>query len=99
MDLMQTIMGLLSGNVINKLSSLIGKDPETTKAAVTKAVPALLAGMSHVASTPEGAQKMVSQMGQMGAGSAENLGGMMSGQANNAAAPAADQGGSMLSSL
>jgi hypothetical protein len=93
MNLVEHVMGMFSGDVINKLSRLIGKDPATTKSAVTTAVPALLSGMSQVASTPEGAQKMASALGNTGL--MERPDGML----NVAGEKVAEQGSSMMSSL
>ncbi|MCL2639559.1 MAG: DUF937 domain-containing protein [Phycisphaerales bacterium] len=95
MDIIQTIMGMLSGNVMSKLSSLIGVSEANTQSAVSTAVPALLAGMSQVASTPNGAQRLVSAMDQFGASSTSPITGLLGGQAGNIA----EQGNTLLKSL
>lgn len=63
-NIVQTIMSQLGGGTINKLSSVLGESPERTQSAVGAAVPTLLAGLTHVASTPEGAQRLSSAVSQ-----------------------------------
>jgi len=95
MDIIQTIMGMLSGNVMSKLSSLIGENEANTQSAVSTAVPALLSGLSHVASTPNGAQRLVSAMDQFGANTTAPVTGLLGGQTG----AIAEQGNSLLKSL
>ncbi len=63
-NIVQLITSQLGGGTINKLSSLIGESPERTQSAVGAAVPTLLAGLTNVASTPEGAQRLASAVSQ-----------------------------------
>ncbi len=63
-NIVQLITSQLGGGVVNKLSSLLGESPERTQSAVGAAVPTLLAGMTHVASTPDGAQRLASAASQ-----------------------------------
>lgn len=95
MNLVQMIMDLMAGGGLGKLSSLLGESEAKTKTAVAAAVPALLSGLSNVASTGDGAQRLVSALGKVDQGSLGNLGGMMSGVTESSA----DQGSSMLGSI
>lgn len=63
-NIVQLITSQLGGGTINKLSSFLGESPEHTQSAVGAAVPTLLAGLTHVASTPEGAQRLSSAVSQ-----------------------------------
>ena len=63
-NIVQIISNQLQGGTLNKLSSLIGESPERTQTAVGAAVPTLLAGLTHAASTPEGAQRLTSAISQ-----------------------------------
>jgi hypothetical protein len=96
MNIVQIILDLLSGNVMSKLSSLIGENEAKTKSAVGAAVPALLSGLSNLASSEQGAQKLASALGKLDAGSISNLSSMLSG---GSAESLAEQGGSLLTSL
>lgn len=62
-NIVQLISSHLGGNV-NRLSSLLGETPEKTQGAVGAAVPTLLAGLTHVASTPEGANRLQNTINQ-----------------------------------
>jgi hypothetical protein len=63
-NIVQIISNHLQGGTLTKLSSLIGESPERTQTAVGAAVPTLLAGLTHVASTPEGAQRLTNAINQ-----------------------------------
>jgi hypothetical protein len=96
MNIVQIILELLSGNVMSKLSSLIGENEAKTKSAVGAAVPALLSGLSNLASNEQGAQKLASALGKLDMGSINNLSSMLSG---GSAENLAEHGGSLLTSL
>ena len=95
MNLVQLIKDQLLGAGLGKLSALLGESEAKTESAVGAAVPALLAGLSSLASSHEGAQKLTSALGKFDAGSLSNLGNMLSGQAG----AVAGRGGSLLGSL
>lgn len=59
-NIVDMVKSQLGGGTLGKLSSFLGESEEHTQTAVGAAVPTLLAGMSHVASTPEGAQRLSS---------------------------------------
>ena len=92
MNLVEQIKSLLSEGLIHKLSSLLGANEGATKTALGAAVPALLSALSNLASSGGGAQKLVSALGRLDAGS---LGHMLSDQ------PGAilEQGSNILHSL
>jgi Bacterial protein of unknown function (DUF937) len=58
MNLVKLIQEQLSGNTTSELSSAIGEESEATGAAVTAAVPTLLAGLAKLFSSPEGASRL-----------------------------------------
>jgi hypothetical protein len=78
MNLVDLIKGLLSRDVLSKLSGLLGMGEDKTRAAVGAAVPALLSGVSSLASTPGGADKLTRAMEDLDPSELGNLGGMLS---------------------
>jgi hypothetical protein len=104
MNLVDLIKGLLPGDVLSKLSGLLGLGEDKTKAAVGAAVPALLSGVSSLASTPGGAEKVTRALEGLDTGMLNNLGGMISGGGGGYLDKGKDMlgslfGGSMLSGL
>src|SRR6478672_6665379 len=104
MNLVDLIKSFLSGDVLSKLSGLLGLGEDKTKAAVGAAVPALLAGLTSQASTPGGADKITRAMEGLDPGMLNNLGGMLSGGGGSMLDKGKDMlgslfGGSMLSGL
>lgn len=96
MDLVKMIMDLLSGSGLQeKLSSLLGESDKKTESAVGAAVPAILAGLSGLASSKAGGEKLATTLGTLGPKTLANMGTMIQGQP----AAVAEQGTSMLSSL
>jgi hypothetical protein len=81
MNLIELVKDQLSGDVIGKLSGLIGEGEGKTRAAVSAAVPALLAGLSSVAETGGGAQKLATALGGLDTNVLGNLGGLTANQA------------------
>jgi len=63
-NIVQAITDQLGGGTLNKLSSLLGESPARTESAAKAAVPTLLAGFTHTASTPEGAQRLYNAASQ-----------------------------------
>lgn len=57
-NIIDMVKGQLGGGTLNKLSSYLGESNETTQFGLGAAIPTLLAGLTHTASTPEGAQKL-----------------------------------------
>jgi hypothetical protein len=58
MDLVSLIKSQISSGVSEKFADLLGTDSDTARTATNAAIPSLLAGLSSVASTPEGARRL-----------------------------------------
>jgi len=100
-DLVKNQMG---GDLFGKLGSLIGETPDKTKAAAGAAVPALLAGISSVASKPEGANALMSALGQQDSDQLGNFSNLLGSQGDAIAQQGSGLlgkllGGNMLSNL
>ncbi len=57
-NIIDMVKSQLGGAAVNKLSSFLGESSENTQSALGATIPTLLAGLTHAASTPEGAQKL-----------------------------------------
>jgi len=95
MNIVDLITNQLSGDVMGKLSQLIGESEQKTKSAVGAAVPALLAGLSSAASDPGKAQSLNNALGGLDLGSLGNLGSMLAGGGGGLL----EKGGGLLSSI
>jgi hypothetical protein len=95
MNLVEQIENQLSDAVVHKLGSLIGAGESTTRSALGAAVPALLSGLSGLASSTGGAQQLISALGKLGGESAGQAAHMLSEQPNNVL----EQGSGLLHSL
>src|SRR6185503_7282399 len=96
MNLVNAILQMLgSSNVANSISSLLGLSQDQTKRATTAAVPSLLAGLTGLASTPQGAERLADTVSRQDSGVVDNLTGALSGQG----ARLAEQGSGLLGSL
>src|SRR5262245_37188281 len=96
MNLVDTIKNqLFSEGHLDQLSSLIGAGEGATKSAVGAAVPAVLSALTKMTSSGDGAQKVVSALGNFDAGSLGNMAHMLSGQAGSVL----EQGSGLLNSL
>jgi len=96
MNLVDLVKDQLTSQVLGSLGSLIGADESQTRTATSAAVPALLGGLSKLASTQAGASQIASALGGLDLGALGNLAGILGG---SNASRVADQGGSLLSSL
>ena len=80
MNLVDLIAGQLSsGDVLGKLSGLIGANESQTKSATAAAVPALLGVFGKLASTNSGADQLAKAMGGLDLGMLGNLAGALGG--------------------
>ena len=95
MNIVDMVRDELSGQVMSKLSSLIGENEAKTKTAVGAAIPAILAGLSHVASSASGAQKLASAMSNLDTGALGNAAAMFSGHPGSLL----EQGSGLLNSV
>ena len=94
MNIVDVIKSQLSGEVIAKLSSLVGESEDKTKAAVGAAVPGLLSVLASLA-TSGGADKLINALKQVDTGTGGGFGDVLSGQAGQVA----EKGGSLLNIL
>jgi hypothetical protein len=62
MNLIENIMEMISGSNLNRLSSLLGQSEDNTRSAVGAAVPAILAGVSRLVSSGDGAQRVAAKL-------------------------------------
>ncbi|HEV7767782.1 MAG TPA: DUF937 domain-containing protein [Thermoanaerobaculia bacterium] len=69
----------LGPDTIQQLSGALGADPATTSNAISLALPALLGGLAHNASQPEGARSLDNALNQHDGSILDNLGGMLGG--------------------
>jgi hypothetical protein len=92
--LLERLLG--SGNVLSRLGALIGASPDKTKSAIGAAVPALLASLVGVAQTPEGRNRLASQVRDQDPSLLDNLTGALTGGSGTSLI---DSGSSTLSSL
>ena len=97
MNLVDLISGqLTSGDVLGKLSGLVGADESQTRTATTAAVPALLQVFSKLASSNSGADQLARAMGGLDLGMLGNLAGALGG---SQASGIGSLGGNLLGSL
>ncbi len=94
MNIVDVIKSQLGGEVLAKLSSLVGESEDKIKAAVGAAVPGLLSVLASLA-TSGGADKVINALKQVDTGSGGGLGDVLSGQAGQVA----EKGGSLLNIL
>jgi hypothetical protein len=94
-DLLERLLG--SNEVLSRIGALIGLSPKKTRAAISAAVPAILAGLVGVAQKPEGRSRLAALVqGQDDTGLLDNLAGALGGDREQALI---DTGKGMLSSL
>jgi hypothetical protein len=94
MNLVKLITDQLTGEAINKLSSLLGADSESTTAAAHAAVPSLLAGLAGLASHGDGAKRLTDALGGLDP-NLGNISQLIGGDSSNVAM----RGAGLLSSL
>ena len=63
-NLSETIMNYLTPEAMQKLSSLVGENPTNTQRAVEGAVPTLLAGLTNLSSSKDGATQLANLLSQ-----------------------------------
>jgi hypothetical protein len=95
-NLVSVVMQFLTPDMIAKIASSLGLDRSVAQKAIGGAVPALLAGLADVASTPNGARQLSSTLAQQQPGSLESLKSLIGGSDQNALA---QSGSSMLAGL
>jgi hypothetical protein len=94
-NLVTAVMQFLTPDMIAKIASALGIDRSVAQKAVSGAVPALLAGLTDLVSTPNGARQLGNVLTQQ-SGSLDTLKGLLGGSDSRSLA---DSGSSMLSGL
>jgi hypothetical protein len=95
-NLVSVVMQFLTPDMIAKIASALGLDRSVAQKAIGGTVPALLASLADLASTPNGARQLSSTLAQQQSGSLESLKSLIGGSGQNTLA---DTGSSMLSGL
>jgi hypothetical protein len=95
-NLVSVVMQFLTPDLIGKIASSLGLDRSVAQKAIGGAVPALLASLADVASTPNGARQLSSTLAQQQPGSLESLKSLIGGSDQNTLA---QTGSSMLAGL
>ncbi|UPJ48294.1 DUF937 domain-containing protein [Bradyrhizobium sp. 200] len=94
-NLVSVVMQFLTPDMIAKIASVLGLDRNVAQKAIAGAIPALLASLADVASTPNGARQLTGTLTQQ-SGSLENLKNLVGGAGQNLLA---ESGSNMLSGL
>jgi hypothetical protein len=95
-NLVTLVMQFLTPDVIAKIASALGLDRMVAQKAIGGAIPALLAGLADVASSPGGARQLANAVAQQQPGTLDSLKNLIGGSGQRAFA---DTGSSMLSGL
>ena len=95
-NLVSVVMQFLTPDMIAKIASAFGLDRTVAQKAVGGAVPALLASLADVASTPNGARQLSNTLAQQQPGSLESLKSLIGGSGQSTLA---ESGSSILSGL
>ena len=94
-NLVSVVMQFLTPDMIAKIASALGLDRSVAQKTIAGAIPALLASLADVASTPNGARQLTNTLTQQ-SDSLENLRNLVGGAGQNLVA---DTGSNMLSGL
>src|ERR1700748_1224214 len=82
-SLVSVVMQFLTPDMIAKIASALGLDRSVAQKAIGGAVPALLAGLEDMASTPNGARQLSSTLAQQQPESLESLKSLIGGSGQN----------------
>jgi hypothetical protein len=94
-NLVSAVMQFLTPDMIAKIAAALGLDRSLAQKAIGGAIPALLASLADVASTPNGARQLTNTLTQQ-SGSLESLKNLIGGPSQNSLA---ETGSNMLSGL
>lgn len=94
-NLVSVVMQFLTPDMIAKIASVLGLDRSVAQKTIAGAIPALLASLADVASTPNGARQLTNTLSQQ-SDSIENLKNLVGGAGQNLTT---ESGANMLSSL
>ena len=81
-NLVSAVMQFLTPDMIAKIASVLGLDRNVAQKAITGAIPALLAGLTDVVATPNGARQLTNTLTQQSA-SIESLTNLIGGSGQN----------------
>jgi hypothetical protein len=95
-NLVSIVMQYLTPDMIGRIAGMLGVDRDKAQSAIGAAVPGMLAGFSHVAEQPEGAQRLADAVKQQGGGMLGSFASMMTGGGQSSFM---ERGSQMLSSL
>jgi hypothetical protein len=95
MNLVESILNQVSGDALGKLSALVNSDGNTTRSAISAAVPTVLASLAGLSSSKDGANKLASTLEGLDTQRLGDLSGMLAGGAGDLV----QKGGGLLSSL
>ena len=98
-SVLDEVRNALGPDTIQQLSGALGADPATTSNAVSLALPALLGGLAHNASRPEGAAALDNALNQHDGSILDNISGMLSGATGATSAAASPLGGNALGGI
>jgi LysM repeat protein len=79
LNLIDLVRGHLTGDIGNKISSLLGESRDRTQAGIDMAIPEILTSFDNVASTTDGAHRLSSAIDNAGSGILSNLGSLFGG--------------------
>jgi hypothetical protein len=79
LNLVDMVKGYVTGDVGNKISSLLGESPEKTQLGIDAAIPGLLSGFENTASSPDGARRLTSAVEQSDTGILSNISSLFGG--------------------
>jgi hypothetical protein len=94
-NIIDAVKNQLGDAAIGQLGSLIGESQDKTKTAVGATVPAMLAGLTNLASKPEGANQLFDTLSKQDPGLLGNFASLLGSQGNTVAR----QGNSLLTDL
>ena len=94
-NLVSVVMQFLTPDMIAKIASVLGLDRNVAQKTIAGAIPALLASLADVASTPNGARQLTNTLAQQ-SDSLENLKNLVGGAGQNLVA---DSGSNMLDTM
>ncbi len=80
-NLLSSVRGMLTDNVVGKVATLIGSNSSMTKAAISKLLPSLLGGITKMGSSKQGASSLLNLLKnhKLGSGTLNNLTSSLSG--------------------
>lgn len=80
-SILESLQAQLGPSTIQQMSQSVGADPQATANAIAAALPALLGGLSHNASNPQGAAALDQALNAHDGSILDNLGGLLGGGA------------------